>query len=192
MNYSDFCGDMQKIFAILAGCDMKCGTYACPDYSGKTEAYMAVKKTPAKKSVSAKKTTTKKTVKKTKPAVKKAAKKTVSAKKVPAVSANKAAAVKKPAMSADKNSISVIEMPGNSFVIVLGTARLFFAIDEMRKLVRICHEAPSEEQASVRLFSWFSMNRSDVLKDAGIKKMSDPALMLVYRYLISHYSLKQD
>ena len=143
------------------------------------------------KKISVKKTAVKKQIKNVSASVKKASNKSTVGKKSAFKTVKKSTSGKqKP--STGKNSISVIEMSECSFVIVLGSVRLFFAIDEMRKLVSICHEAASEEQASVRLFSWFSMHRSDVLLDASIKMTKDPALMLIYRYLISHYSLKKD
>jgi hypothetical protein len=162
----------------------------------------AVKKV-AKKSVkkvvkkAAKKKVAKKTVKKpAKKAVKKAVKKPQKAKAAPKKktgSAPRPAVAKQSAPAAvgmDRNSCEVVEIGGNSFVIVINRARNFFDLDEMRAMVRVCHEAGSESAGAVRLFAWLSNRRKDVLNDTGIRSSSDIALITIYRYIVSHYALK--
>jgi hypothetical protein len=151
-------------------------------------------KKPVKAGVSKKagkpvKKTVKKTVKKIAP------KKKIAAKKKPQVKI----AVKKPVVTqvapgapgADKKSCEVVEMGGNSFVLVVNRARNFFDLQEMRTIVRLCHEARNEGEAAVRMFGWFQGRRKDVLIDSDIRNAADAALVTIYRYLISHYAVKQ-
>ncbi|MGL4370376.1 MAG: hypothetical protein ACRCUT_12015 [Spirochaetota bacterium] len=151
---------------------------------------MAVQKKNMKKAGSSSPKTAKKALKRS------AVKKSVSSKKTAPKTAKKAAKTAKKAplqsMSADKNAVSIVEMSGGSFIIVIGASRLFFSLDEMRALVKICHESPSEDQACARLFSWFSAGRGDVIKDVPIKSRNDQALLLICRYLVNHYAVKQD
>jgi hypothetical protein len=148
---------------------------------------MAVKKKAAKKSPKAK------------PAEKKAADPAKKKKNTVQKPAAAKKATKKPAKSSapvsltaysGANPVTVNEMSGGTFVIVAGTARLFFTLDEMRALVKICHIAGSETDASAKLFSWFSAHRTDVLKEVPIKINKDPILGFIYQYLISHYAVK--
>jgi hypothetical protein len=147
-----------------------------------------VKAGASKKAGKSAKPTVKKTVKKSAP------KKKIAAKKKPQVKV----AVKKPVVQAapgavgtDKKSCEVVEMGGNSFVLVVNRARNFFDLQEMRTLVRLCHEARNEGEAAVRMFGWFQGRRKDVLIDSDIRNAADAALVTIYRYLISHYAVKQ-
>lgn len=172
---------------------------------------MAVKtkKKAAKKAV---KKPVKKTVKKpVKKPVKKAAKKAV---KKPAkkVAQNKVKVTKKPVKSIpvkasakpvipstvdlnapgmSKTSCDVVEMGGNSFVVVVNRARNFFTLDEMKIMVRICHAAANENEGAERLYKWLKNYRSDVLRDTDINFSMDTALLTIYKYLVNHYSVKE-
>ncbi|MDY6934269.1 MAG: hypothetical protein SVZ03_08615 [Spirochaetota bacterium] len=92
-----------------------------------------------------------------------------------------------------KLTIEVKEGEDNSyFVIVINKARNFFALDEMRKLVKICHLSKDKKDASRRLHNWLSKNRKDVLIDTDIRGTADPALDTIYNFLKSNYTLKGD
>ncbi|HEY1406764.1 MAG TPA: hypothetical protein VF857_09160, partial [Spirochaetota bacterium] len=70
-------------------------------------------------------------------------------------------------------SCEVIEMGGNSFVVVVNRARNFFTLEEMRSLVRICHEAPSESSGMLGMYHWLKGERNDVLIDTDIHSAND-------------------
>jgi hypothetical protein len=156
---------------------------------GKLGVIMAVKKTPAKaKKKSAKKTPASAAKKKASP-VKKTALKKPAAKKLPA---KKQPAVKPAeAQSTPRSQCQVVEMGGNSFIIVVGKARNFFDLSEMRILVNISHAASDEKDGAARLFRWLGEHRKDVLIDTEIANALDPALTGIYNYLITHYSVRK-
>ena len=170
----------------------------------KKAAKKAVKK-PAKKT--AKKPVKKPVKKVVKKAVKKAAKKPVkkvAQKKVKVtkkpVKSIPVKASPKPAIPAtvdpnapgmSKTSCDVVEMGGNSFVVVVNRARNFFTLDEMKIMVRISHAAANENEGAERLYKWLKNYRSDVLKDTDINFSMDTALLSMYKYFVNHYSVKE-
>lgn len=79
---------------------------------------------------------------------------------------------------------------GTHFIIVMGNYRNFFARDEMKKVVKLCHAAEDEKDAGRRLFNWFEKNRSDVLKNSAVDSPLDPVLGKVYEIIISTYTTK--
>jgi len=92
----------------------------------------------------------------------------------------------------DKHKIEVEEADDNSyFIIVMNRARNFFSLEEMRKLVKICHASEDEKDASRRLYNWFSKNRSDVIRDTDIVGVNDPALTSIYNYIKNKYTVKE-
>ncbi len=92
----------------------------------------------------------------------------------------------------NKTTIDVKEADdGSSFIIIINNARNFFALDEMRKLVAICHAAVGEADAARRLYNWFDQYRKDVLIDTDIGGATDPALGTMYRFIKGKYALKQ-
>lgn len=98
--------------------------------------------------------------------------------------------LKKPPFS-DKLSMEIKEADDNSsFIFVINRARKFFTLEEMRKLVNICHLSKDEKDASHRLLAWFKNNRGDVLNDIGIEVSSDPALRTIYQYIVKRYKVK--
>ena len=139
-----------------------------------------------KESATAKKTSEKKkaptsTAKKT---VKKSASKTAVKKADPKPSAESID-------RAQRDHCDVIEMGGNSFIIVIESARNFFDLSEMRTLVAISHEAGSEKDGAAKLFRWLALHRKDVLIDSRIDNALDPALRGIYLYLVSHYAARK-
>ena len=80
---------------------------------------------------------------------------------------------------------------GEHFYIILENARIFFNRTEMRSIVKICHAAENETDASQRLYRWFSKNRKDLLIDGGIASSKSPFLANIYKKLISTYKVKE-
>ncbi len=92
----------------------------------------------------------------------------------------------------NKTTIDVKEADdGSSFIIIINNARNFFALDEMRKLVAVCHAADGEADGARRLYNWFAQYRKDVLVDTDIGSPVDQALFTMYRFIKGRYALKQ-
>jgi len=79
---------------------------------------------------------------------------------------------------------------GKYFYIILNNSRVFFTLEEMRKLVKICHVSEDERDASERLYNWFSRNRKDLLIDGQIGDSNNPFLANIYSYIINKYKVK--
>ena len=89
-------------------------------------------------------------------------------------------------------SVEVVENPsGQSFIIVMNNERTFMPLDEMRRLVGVCHKAEDAADGAKRLFTWFSRNRIEVIRNTGLAGPGDPHLRLLYEYVVSHYSVKE-
>ncbi len=89
----------------------------------------------------------------------------------------------------DKYSIDVTEGQDNRyFVIKVNNYRNFFSLEEMRKIVRLCHDAQDERDGAARLFGWFKVNRNDVIINTKIEGSLDPALATIYNYLVNTYT----
>lgn len=79
---------------------------------------------------------------------------------------------------------------GKYFYIILNNSRVFFTLEEMKKLVKICHVSEDERDASERLYNWFSRNRKDLLIDGQIGDSNNPFLANIYSYIINKYKVK--
>ena len=80
---------------------------------------------------------------------------------------------------------------GQVYNTVINRERKFFTLEEMRKIVNVCHNAADAKDASKKLYSWFKNNRGDVLIDIGIGHSLDPALNTMYDYIIKRYTVKK-
>jgi len=91
----------------------------------------------------------------------------------------------------DKYSIQVKEGDdGSYFMIGVNNYRSFFARDEMKKLVRMCHASKDSRDASRRMYAWFDRERGDILYNTDINGPTDPALETIYNYIIKTYDVK--
>ncbi|OHD64553.1 MAG: hypothetical protein A2176_08460 [Spirochaetes bacterium RBG_13_51_14] len=79
---------------------------------------------------------------------------------------------------------------GTYFIITLNGFRNFFAREEMRRLVNLCHGAESGAGAATRLYSWFERERLDVLKNSKIAGHADPSLPALWEMVVSTYKTK--
>lgn len=77
---------------------------------------------------------------------------------------------------------------GNHFIIILHRHRCFFARDEMKNVVRLCHAAQGRADAQVRLYAWFSRERSDVVRNGRLTGSGDEQLGQVYDLIVSTYT----
>lgn len=95
--------------------------------------------------------------------------------------------------AANKLTLEVKESENSkSYIFVINKARKFFTLEEMRKLVNICHLSGSEKAGMSSLYNWFFNNRKDVLIEIGIGSAGDLALSTIYNYLIKNYTVKKN
>ena len=93
---------------------------------------------------------------------------------------------------AAQSGIEIVEKPDSgNFFIVVNNYRILFTRDEMKSLVRICHAAADESDASTRLFTWLTRNRKDFLIDGGIASAKNPYLQSLFRELVSRYRVRE-
>jgi len=89
--------------------------------------------------------------------------------------------------------IEIVERgDGKHFFIVVRGFRIYFTLEEMKKLVKICHVAHDASDATGRLYNWFKRFRSDFLVDGDIGSAGNPYLDDLYRKLISTYRVHED
>jgi hypothetical protein len=97
----------------------------------------------------------------------------------------------KPRKGGGKDSIEVTEGKDNSyFVLAVNNSRNFFSLEEMRRLVNVCHSADNREDGMNRLFNWLEKERSDVIKNTEIDGSTDPALDTIWSYVVKNYTVK--
>ncbi|TVR58582.1 MAG: hypothetical protein EA426_09680 [Spirochaetaceae bacterium] len=77
-------------------------------------------------------------------------------------------------------TVSVEQREGKFFTIVLDDTRVFFNLDEMRTITRICHAADDARDGADRLYRWFSRERKDLLIDADIASARSPYIANIY------------
>jgi hypothetical protein len=96
--------------------------------------------------------------------------------------------VKGAARPAKAHEVEIVERgEGKHFFIVVNHFHIFFTLEEMRRLVKICHGSADEKEAARRLYNWFKRFRSDFLNDGGIEGPRNPSLADLYRRLVSTY-----
>jgi len=77
---------------------------------------------------------------------------------------------------------------GTFFIIILNGYRNFFSLEEMRRLVKVCHGTDNAAIAASRIYTWLEGGRFDVLRNSRIASSNDPALIAVWEKIISTYS----
>lgn len=89
------------------------------------------------------------------------------------------------------NELKVEESENGSFIFIISGERKFFTLQEMRRLVKICHSASDTKDGALRLYRWFKTNRSDFLFDVEIESGTDIRLINIYTSLVSKYTTKE-
>lgn len=74
-----------------------------------------------------------------------------------------------------------------AFFVTLGNQRKVLSLAEMQQVVRICHDAPSPEEAATRVYTVFSRERRDILADAGIASARHPLLAALVAAVKARY-----
>jgi len=91
-----------------------------------------------------------------------------------------------------KEKLEVVEADDlRHFIFVINGARNFFSRDEMKKMVKLCHSAPTVKDGMRMLYSFFENKRKDVLIDTGIDGPYDKAIETIYNYIVNNYTLKE-
>ena len=74
--------------------------------------------------------------------------------------------------------------------LTLGNVRKVLSVEEVKRLVRICYSADSKSDALQQLFRVLALERSDILKDAGIRNAGSPLLEGIFYALRRTYRLE--
>jgi len=74
--------------------------------------------------------------------------------------------------------------------LTLGGTRKVLSRDELKRLVRICYAADSKTDALQQLFRVLARERSDILKDAGIRNPASPLVEGLFHALRQKYHLE--
>jgi len=100
---------------------------------------------------------------------------------------------KKSRGSTKQHDVEIVERgDGKHFFIVVRGFRIYFTLDEMKKLVKICQVAGDASDATVRLYNWLKRFRSDFLVDGNIGSAGNPYLADLYRKLIDSYKVQDE
>jgi hypothetical protein len=87
--------------------------------------------------------------------------------------------------------VAIERTPEDFFIIQLDDQRIFFNLQELRELTRICHKAKDEKAGARNLFRWFERERSDLLADANVNSARSPYLVNLYDTIVSTYKVKE-
>jgi phage I-like protein len=94
---------------------------------------------------------------------------------------------------ADSGGFSEIKVSdsGSSYYIVYKTEWIMFSKDEMISLVKIAAAPGTDLEIKERLFNWFSRERSDLLRSAGISAKFDNKLKSLAQLLKKNFKVKK-
>ena len=90
------------------------------------------------------------------------------------------------------SAIVSIEDSGDrsAIFITLGNVRKVLNLEELKRLVRICYAAESKTDALQQLFRVMAQERSDILKDAGIRNAANPLVEGLFYALRRKYHIE--
>ncbi len=96
----------------------------------------------------------------------------------------------KPKPSPAPEKVDIVQAGGpKNFNILLGNARLFLNLNELKSMVKIAEAADNPGDAAGRLFRWCRKERNDILIDGGIAGPSDSRLRLIFKILKDRYTV---
>ena len=105
-----------------------------------------------------------------------------------------AKSAEEPAAAAGPASAALVSIEGSAdgkaTFLSLGGTRKVLAVDELKRLVRICYAADSKSAALHQLFRVLSRDRSDILVDAKISGPSSPLIEGLFYSLREKYRLE--
>jgi hypothetical protein len=79
---------------------------------------------------------------------------------------------------------------GRAFFLSMGKVRKVLALEELRRLVRICYSAESKSEALRQLFTVLAKERKDILADAAIRSAGSPLLEALFKTIRKTFTLK--
>jgi hypothetical protein len=79
---------------------------------------------------------------------------------------------------------------GKTFFLGLGGTRKVLALEELKRLVRICYGAESKSAALKQLYTVLARERGDILVDAKIGGAGNPLIEALFRALREKYHLE--
>lgn len=87
-------------------------------------------------------------------------------------------------------AVAVDDSGGRSAIfITLGNVRKVLSPEELKRLVRICYSAETKTDALQQLYTVMVRERSDILKDAGIRSPANPLVEGLFYALRRKYQL---
>ena len=96
----------------------------------------------------------------------------------------------KPKSAPAPDTVDIVQAGGpKNFNILLGNARLFLNLNEIKSLVKIAEAADNPGDGAGRLFRWCRRERNDILIDGGIAGPSDPRLRMIFKILKDRYTV---
>ena len=96
----------------------------------------------------------------------------------------------KPSKKPSVKTVDIVQAGGaKNFNILLGNARLFLNLNELKSLVKIAAAVDNPKDGAGRLFRWFSKERNDILIDGGITGPGDNKLRLIYLILKEKFTV---
>ena len=93
-------------------------------------------------------------------------------------------------VSTAADAVSIERKDDSFFNISVRGKPVFFNIDEMRALTKLCHAAPDGRAAARRLVAWMRRERADFLNETGIDGPGDPALPKLWETIVTTYKVK--
>ncbi len=78
----------------------------------------------------------------------------------------------------------------SAIFLAIGNVRKVLNLEELKRLVRICYAAESKTDALQQLFRVLAQERSDILKDAGIRNAANPLVEGLFYALRRKYHLE--
>lgn len=79
---------------------------------------------------------------------------------------------------------------GTYFIVILNSYRNFLSLDEMRKLITLCHSAGDARDAKNRLYAWIERDRRDIRKNSKVFDPDDPSLIALWEKVVREYELQ--
>lgn len=106
-------------------------------------------------------------------------------------SRKKTAVPKKTQKSSPGNeAVDIVQAGGpRNFNILMGNARLFINLNELKALVKISEAAHDGGDGAGRLYRWFHKERNDILIDGSITGPADPRLYLIFKIIRERYTV---
>ncbi|MBN2434231.1 MAG: hypothetical protein JXK07_03075 [Spirochaetes bacterium] len=86
--------------------------------------------------------------------------------------------------------VKIIESEdGKSFRLFVGNFPKMFMLDEMRRMVKLCHSSKTPEEGAKKLFVWINNNRKDFFMDIQTNN-KEQVFLNIRNCLVERYTVK--